>query len=347
MNFPTLPDFDHQAASLASSRQQQLTKPAGAMGVLETLSVQLAGMTGNPRPSFHKPGVIIMAADHGVVLEGVSAYPAEVTPQMVFNFLRGGAAVNVLARQAGASVTVVDVGIAYDFNGAEGLIHRKIAPGTQNMLKGPAMTRSQAEEAIQVGIDVVRAEIAAGLDLVATGEMGIGNTTPSSAIAAVLTGQPVERVTGRGTGVDDEGLQRKIRVIREAIEVNQPDPHDPFDVLVKVGGLEIAGLVGVIIGAASCRVPVVIDGFISSAAALIAAGMLPGVKPFLVASHQSEEIGHAVILEKLNLRPLLKLGMRLGEGTGAVLAFHLIRGATGILNEMATFEEAGVSDKEG
>ena len=346
MIFPTLPDFDHHTAGLARLRQQQLTKPAGALGALETLSIQLAGITGNARPTFRKPGVIIMAADHGVVLEGVSAYPAEVTPQMVFNFLRGGAAVNVLARQAGASVTVVDVGIAYDFNGSGGLIHHKIAPGTQNILKGPAMTKRQAEEAVQVGIEIARAEIDAGLDLVATGEMGIGNTTPSSAIAAVMTGLPVETVTGRGTGVDDDGLQRKIQVIREAIEVNQPDPRAPFDVLVKLGGLEIAGLVGVIIGAASCRVPVVIDGFISGAAALIAAEMLPGVKPFLIASHQSEEIGHAVILQRMNLRPLLNLGMRLGEGTGAVLAFHLIQAAAGILNEMATFSEAGISDKE-
>jgi nicotinate-nucleotide--dimethylbenzimidazole phosphoribosyltransferase len=287
-----------------------------------------------------------MAADHGIVKEGVSAYPSEVTAQMVLNFLNNGAAVNVLARQAGALVKVVDIGVDYDFHGMEGLLHRKIAYGTMNMLKGPAMTPVQTEAALQVGIELVQSEINQGLDLVAIGEMGIGNTTASSAITAVLTGLPVEQVTGRGTGIDDAGLQKKIQVIREAIRLNAPDPQDALDVLAKVGGLEIAGLAGVIIGAAARRVPVVVDGFISGTAALVAAKLIPEVKPYLIASHRSVEIGHLAIWNTLGLHPLFDLGLRLGEGTGAVLAFHLIEAATRILDEMATFDEAGVSNKE-
>jgi nicotinate-nucleotide--dimethylbenzimidazole phosphoribosyltransferase len=345
MKIPIIPIFEETSAAQARARQEQLTKPAGALGVLETLSIQLAGITGTARPRFQHKGVIVMAADHGVALEGVSAYPPEVTPQMVLNFLNGGAAINVLARQAGADVKVVDIGVAYDFQNCPGLLHHKIASGTMNMLKGPAMTRTQAEDAIQIGIDVVQSEIDQGLDLVATGEMGIGNTTPSSAITAVLTGLPVETVTGRGTGVDDTGLQRKIEVIKSAIRLNQPDAGDALDVLSKVGGLEIAGLVGVILGAASRRVPVVVDGFISGAAALVAAELAPAVKPYLIASHQSLEIGHQAIWSHLGLRPLLNLDLRLGEGSGAVLAFHLVEAATRILDEMATFSEAGVNDK--
>lgn len=345
MNIPPIPPFDLAAAQSARTHQALLTKPSGALGYLEELSVQLAGMTGNPRPRFHQKGVIVMAADHGIAKEGVSAYPPEVTPQMVLNFLQGGAAVNVLAHQANATVKVVDIGVAYDFHEVEGLIHRKVAPGTRSLRTGPAMTRAQAEDAIQVGMDVVEGEIAAGLDLVATGDMGIGNTTPSSAITAVLTGLPVEQVTGRGTGIDEAGLYKKIRVIEEAIRVNAADPHDAMDVLAKLGGLEIAGLAGVVIGAAARRVPVVVDGFISGAAALVAAQMVPAVKPYLIASHQSVEIGHQAIWKKLGLRPLLNLDLRLGEGTGAVLAFHIIDAAARILDEMATFSEAGVSDK--
>ncbi|MBE3143855.1 MAG: nicotinate-nucleotide--dimethylbenzimidazole phosphoribosyltransferase, partial [Planctomycetes bacterium] len=238
------------------------------------------------------------------------------------------------------------IGVAYDFQNIEGLLHRKIAFGTMNMLKGPAMTRAQAEDAIQVGMDVVQSEINNGLDLVATGEMGIGNTTASSAITAVLTGLPVQQVTGRGTGIDDNGLSMKIKLILEVIRINEPNPHDAMDVLTKVGGLEIAGLVGVILGAAARRVPVVVDGFISGAAALVATELVPEVKPYLIASHQSVEIGHQAIWNKLGLRPLLDLSMRLGEGTGAVLAFFLVEAAARILDEMATFTEAGVSNKE-
>ena len=286
-----------------------------------------------------------MAADHGVAAEGVSAYPAEVTPQMVLNFVRGGAAINVLARQASTRVIVVDIGVASNLEPQRGLRLRKIARGTQNIVRGPAMTLSQAETAIAEGIDVVQAEIANGLDLVATGDMGIGNTTASAAIVAALTGQPVAQVTGRGTGVDDAGLARKIAVVERALAVNKPNPKDALDVLIKVGGFEIGGLAGVIIGAAAKRVPVVIDGFISGAAALIAVGLCPDVRPYLIAAHKSVEVGHRAALDHLDLKPLLDLNLRLGEGTGAVLAFHLVEAAARILDEMATFAEAGVSDK--
>jgi nicotinate-nucleotide--dimethylbenzimidazole phosphoribosyltransferase len=265
---------------------------------------------------------------------------------MVLNFLAGGAAINVLARQAEARVTIVDVGVATDLPELPGLVKRKVRYGTANITEGPAMTADQAAAAIQVGLDVVAVECEAGLDLVATGDMGIGNTTPSSAIIAALSGLPVAEVTGRGTGVDDEGLGRKVAAIEQALAVNRPDAADAFDVLQKVGGLEIAGLAGVIIGAAMHRTPVVIDGFISGAAAVIAVGMVPEVKPYLIASHRSVERGHAAMLELLGLEPLLDLKLQLGEGTGAALAFHIVDAAARILDEMATFAEAGVSEKE-
>jgi nicotinate-nucleotide--dimethylbenzimidazole phosphoribosyltransferase len=343
---PSIPALDPQAAAQARDRQDQLTKPPGSLGQLEALAVQIAAIQRRAQPSVTRKGVIVMAGDHGVAREGVSAYPAEVTPQMVANFLRGGAAINVLARQAGARVVVVDVGVACDLEDLPGLVKRKVAYGTASMASGPAMTRAQAEQAIQVGIDVA-AEIASGLDLLATGDMGIGNTTPSAAIAAVFTGLPVEQVTGRGTGVDDAGLARKVATIRAAIARNNPDPADPLDVLSKVGGLEIAGLAGVILGAAARSTPVVVDGFISGAAALVAAELAPEVKPYLIAAHQSVEIGHRAILDRLGLRALINLDLRLGEGTGAALAFHIVEAACRIQSEMATFGEAGVSGKEG
>src|SRR5689334_21529803 len=340
LTLPIISSLDLAAQSAARARQDTLTKPPGSLGRLEELSIQLAAITGQPRPSVARKAVIVMAGDHGVTAEGVSAYPAEVTPQMVLNFLRGGAAINVLARQAGARVIVVDIGVASNLVPQPGLEIRKVACGTRNMALGPAMTSVQAEGAITIGMRVVEAEIAKGLDLVATGDMGIGNTTASAAIVAALTGQPAARVTGRGTGVDDAGLARKVAVIERALALNQPNPRDPSDVLSKVGGLEIAGLVGVILGAAAQRLPVVIDGFISGAAALVAAELMPEVKPYLIAAHQSVEVGHRILLEQLGLRPLLDLDLRLGEGTGAALAFHLIEAAARILNEMATFGEA-------
>ena len=348
MHYPTIPPIDKQAAKQAQARQNRLTKPPGSLGRLEEMSIQLAGMKADPMPEVSRKAVIVMAADHGVALEGVSAFPVEVTKQMVLNFLHGGAAINVLARQAGAATHIVDIGVASDFDPSlPGLWRRKIAHGTRNMAKEPAMTRVQAEQALACGMEVL-AEIAEkGLDVIATGDMGIGNTTSSAAIVAVMAGLPVDKVTGRGTGLDDAGLLRKIQVIEQAIAVNQPDPNDPMDVLCKVGGLEIAGLAGVMIAAAARRIPVAVDGFISTAAAMIGVGLVPDVRHYLFCAHRSVEIGHQVMHKHLGLTPLLNLNLRLGEGTGAVLAFHLLEAACRLLREMATFDEAGVSDKKG
>lgn len=348
MNFtlPKIAPLNEAMQAAAQARQNNLTKPAGSLGRLEELSVQLAGILEQERPSLSRKAVIVMAGDHGVVAEGVSAFPAEVTPQMVLNFLHGGAAINALAKAASARVIIVDMGVAVDMPDHPDLIKRKIAYGTQNMAVGPAMTREQAEAALQAGIDIVTAEIEKGLDLVAVGEMGIGNTTPATAITAALTGIPVAQLTGRGTGVDDAGLVKKVAVIEKALAVNKPDSNDAMDVLMKVGGLEIAGLAGVVLGAAAQRVPVVIDGFISSSAAMIAAELVPAVKPYLIGSHESVEIGHQAILRHLGVRPLFDLNMRLGEGTGAAIAFNIIEGAARVLDEMATFAEAGVSSKD-
>ena len=342
---PPIPPLDRASEGAARSRQNMLTKPQGSLGRLEELSIQLAAISGRPSPSVSRRAVIVMAADHGVAVEGVSAYPAEVTPQMVLNFLHGGAAINVLAGLARARVVVVDIGVAADLPSQPGLVQRKVLRGTRNMARGPAMTRSEAQECITIGMEIVQAEIEKGLDLVATGDMGIGNTTPSSAITAVVTGMPAAQVTGRGTGLDDTGLATKVAVIERSLALTKPDPADPLDVLSKVGGLEIGGLAGVILGAAARRIPVVLDGFISGAAALIAVGLIPDVKPYLIAAHRSVEIGHRAILEYLGLIPILDLQMRLGEGTGAVLAFSVLEAAAATLNEMATFGDAGVSQK--
>jgi nicotinate-nucleotide--dimethylbenzimidazole phosphoribosyltransferase len=338
--------LDEAAMHAARARQDTLTKPRGSLGRLEDLSILLAGMKADPSPTVERKAVIVMAADHGVAREGVSAYPSDVTAQMVVNFLRGGAAINVLARQAGARVTVVDIGVAAEFEALPGLVRRKVRCGTRHLAHGPAMTPEEAKEALQTGMDVLEEEAARGLDLVAAGDMGIGNTTPSAAIAAVLTGLPVGQVAGRGTGIDDEGLQRKIEVIERALAVNRPAAGDALDVLHKIGGLEIAGLAGVMIAAAYRRIPIVVDGFISTAAAMIAAGLAPGVRDYLIAAHQSVEPGHRAMLKYLNLAPLLDLNMRLGEGTGAALAFHLMEASARLLREMATFDEAGVSERD-
>jgi len=289
--------------------------------------------------------IFTFAADHGVAVEGVSAYPSAVTAQMVLNFVRGGAAVNVLARHVGAEVRVVDIGVAAEFENVPGLIHRKIAPGTHNMLIRPAMSRAQAEEALVVGVDLAMRAALDGCHLIGTGEMGIGNTTPSSAIASVMTGVPVEQVTGRGTGINDVSFRRKVAVIEKALALHCPDARDPIDLLHKVGGFEIAGLAGLILGAAAHRIPVVLDGFIAGAAALIAAGLQPRCKDYLIASHRSVERGHQAMLDQLGLNPLLDLDLRLGEGTGACLAVSLIQAGLKILTEMATFDEAGVSER--
>jgi len=330
------------ALATARARQDTLTKPPGSLGRLETLAIRLAGITGQGRPAVDRQAIIVMAGDHGVAVEGVSAYPAAVTPQMVANFLQGGAAINVLARAAGARVVVVDVGVAVPVAGA-GLVVRKVAPGTRNMVEGPAMTQAEVLRAIEVGLDVVEEQADAGLDVIALGEMGIGNSTAASAITAALTGLPPAAVTGRGTGVDDVGLARKVAVVERALAVNRPDPNDSLDVLAKVGGLEIAGLVGVTLGAAGRRIPVVVDGFIAGAAALVAVELCPRARDYLIAAHVSAEAGHRVILERLGLDPLLDLDLRLGEGSGAALALPLIASAARLLDEMATFAEAGVA----
>ena len=340
-----IPPLDENAAQQARARQDQLTKPLGSLGRLEALSIQLAGITGQPRPRFQQPVVITMAGDHGVARQGVSAYPSEVTPQMVFNFLRGGAAINVLARHVGARVVVVDMGVASDLPPHPDLVDKKIAKGTRDFSAGPAMTRDEARRAVEAGIEIVTQEIEHGADIVATGDMGIGNTTPSSAIVAAITRRSVAQVTGRGTGVDDAGLARKIAVIECGLKLNQPNPADGLDVLGDVGGFEIGGLAGVMIGAAARRVPVVIDGFISGAAALIAYTLAPAVQPYLIAAHRSVEIGHRATHEHLHVEPLMDLNLRLGEGTGAALGISLCLAACKILDEMATFADAGVSEK--
>lgn len=345
MNIPTISPLDTNAMQAARARQDTLTKPQGSLGRLEKLSIQLAGIYAQPIPSIKEKVVIVMAGDHGVVAEGVSAFPQEVTPQMVLNFLNGGAAINVLARRAGARVVVVDMGVAVEMPSLPGLFVRKVAPGTRNMATGPAMTRIQAEQVIQAGIEVVEAEIERGLDVVATGDMGIGNTTPSAAIAAALTGHPPAQIAGRGTGLDDAGLRRKVAVIERALAINQPNPQDGLDVLAKVGGFEIGGLAGVMIGAAAHRRPVVVDGFISTAAAMIAVSLCPDVKPYLIAAHRSQEHGHGLMLDWLGLNPLLDFDLRLGEGSGAALALPILEASLAILREMATFGEAGVSEK--
>jgi nicotinate-nucleotide--dimethylbenzimidazole phosphoribosyltransferase len=338
--------LDEAAMAAARARQDTLTKPPGSLGRLEELSVQLAGITGKNIPSIKDKVIITMAGDHGVVAEGVSAFPQEVTPQMVLNFLRGGAAINVLARHVGARITIVDMGVAADMQPHPSLVVKKIAHGTANMTQGPAMTREQAERAVLTGVEVVEAEIEKGLDIVGTGDMGIGNTTPSAAIAAVLTGIQPAKLAGRGTGVDDAGLKRKIEAIERALAVNRPDPKDGLDVLAKVGGFEIGGLAGVILGAAANRVPVMVDGFISTAAAMIAVTIAPAVRPYLISAHRSQEYGHSQMVEWLGLKPLVDLDFRLGEGTGAALGISFAEAACKILAEMATFAEAGVSDKE-
>jgi nicotinate-nucleotide--dimethylbenzimidazole phosphoribosyltransferase len=338
--------LDEIAMDAARLRQDELTKPRGSLGQLEELSIQVAGITGKPRPQVEHKVVTVMAGDHGVVAEGVSAYPTEVTPQMVLNFLMGGAAINVLARQVGARVVTVDMGVATEMEPHPDLINKKIALGTQNIAKGPAMTAEQALQALQAGAEIVTAEIEIGLDILATGDMGIGNTTPSAAIAVVLTGRSADDIVGHGTGVDDAGLQRKVNAVWQAVEHNQPNPEDGLDILMKVGGFEIAGLAGAILAAAAHQKPVVIDGFISTAAAMIAVNLAPQARDYLISAHRSQELGHQIMLEWLRLEPLLDLQMRLGEGTGAVLALSIVEAACKTLDEMATFSEAGVSDKE-
>ena len=344
--------LDEAAMAAARAHLDALTKPRGSLGRLEELLVLLAGITGEAAPRIDEPAIVVAAADHGVARRGVSAYPPEVTPQMVANFLAGGAAINQLALGIGASLVVLDVGVAGPvpeprppaaLEGRVRLVRHRVRAGTEDMTQGPAMRRDEAMDAIGAGIEVADALVAAGTRLMGVGEMGIGNTTAASAIAAVLTGFPPDAVTGPGTGLDAEGRRRKVQAIERALAVNRPDPTDPLGVLAAVGGLEIAALTGVILGAAAARVPVVLDGFITGAAALIARDLAPAVGPRLLAGHRSPEPGHALVLQRLGLRPMLELDLRLGEGTGAALAMGLVQAAVRVRDGMATFGDAGVS----
>ena len=336
---------DNIAMRRARARQRQLTKPPGSLGRLEDISVQLAGIFGTDRPEVRGRTVVIAAADHGVVARGVSGYPQEVTVQMLCNFLDGGAAINVLSDHLDVRRLVVDAGVAGELPSSPEVRKLRIGRGTGDITLGPAMSRAQAEQCISAGIGLAVEVADTGADLIGTGDMGIGNTTPSSAIAATLIGMPAAAATGRGTGRTPTELAHKTAIVRQALEVNKPDPGDPVDVLAKVGGFEIGVLAGVILGGAMERRVVVLDGFISGAAALIACSLSPHARDYLVASHRSAEKGHRAVLSHLKLRPLLDLGMRLGEGTGAVLAMPVIEGAAACLAEMATFAEAGVSGR--
>jgi nicotinate-nucleotide--dimethylbenzimidazole phosphoribosyltransferase len=331
----------HERACL---RLNSLTKPLGSLGRLEEIAARLVAIREEEFPDCSNKVIFTLAADHGVTEEGVSAYPKAVTRQMVLNFLSGGAAINVLCRQFAIEVVIVDIGVDADTDDLDGLIHLKVRKGTNNMAVGPAMSRAEACRALQAGIGLAASAERNGKKLVGTGEMGIGNTTAASALAAVFCGKSVAEVTGKGTGLDDAALRQKIEIIDRALCLNQPDASDPIDVLSKVGGLEIAGLAGLALGAAARRIPVVIDGFISTAAAAVAVAIEPRVKDFLFASHLSSEPGHDALLKFVGLEPFLRLDMRLGEGTGAALAMPLLETSVKLLKEMATFSSAGVSE---
>ncbi len=337
---------DSDARRAAQLRHSHLSKPPGSLGRLEDLSIQLAGVFSTECPTPRGKTIIVAAADHGVVAQGVTGYPQEVTTQMVHNFLAGGAAINAMARHAGVDLVIVDAGMITPIPDEPGLNIVGAGRGAADITLGPAMTRAQAESCVIAGVKIALEAADRGSDLIGTGDMGIGNTTAASAITAALTGRPPRETTGRGTGRSDQEFEHKISVVKRALEVNQPDPTDALDVLAKVGGFEIGVLAGVVLGGALARRIVVLDGFISGAAALIAHVLCPTVSDFLVAAHLSSEAGHRVILSHLGLHPLLDLGMRLGEGTGAALAMALIETAAACLTEMATFAEAGVSDKE-
>jgi nicotinate-nucleotide--dimethylbenzimidazole phosphoribosyltransferase len=338
--------LDESAMTAARKRQDMLTKPHGSLGELEALSIKIAGIQANPLPKIEHKAIITMAADHGVVEEGVTLYPQEVTRQMVFNFLNNGAAINVLVKHIGARVLIVDMGVIGGFEPDPGLICKMIDFGTKDMAQGPAMTREQAIDSLEAGIELVESELDKGLDIIGTGDMGIGNTTASSAVFAAVSGLKPDTITGRGTGIGDEQLAHKINIIKKALAVNRPDSQDAIDVLAKVGGFEIGGLAGVLLAGAAHRIPVVIDGFISSSAALIATGLSPLVRDYIIASHLSAEAGHRLLLEFLGVKPLFDLNMRLGEGTGAALAISIAEASVKVLSDMATFSEAGVSEAE-
>ncbi|UCF91511.1 MAG: nicotinate-nucleotide--dimethylbenzimidazole phosphoribosyltransferase [Desulfobacterales bacterium] len=342
---------DSQWLEKARERTAQLVMPARALGRLHEISERLCGIQKTLRPAVQRKAILVMAGDHGVVAEGVSAYPQEVTGAMIQTFLSGGAGINSISRYVGADVWVVDMGIIPELDpaamdGGERLLVRKVARGTANFVQGPAMSRPEAEQAILTGFRTATALLRQGVELLGTGDMGIGNTTPSAAVGAVLTGTDLDRMVGKGTGVDNEGLRRKQDVVRRGIQRNRPDRKDGLDVLCKVGGFEIGGIAGSILAAALHGRPVVIDGFISTAGALVAHALCPTVADYLFAGHCSEELGHRAMLQYLQLDPILDLGMRLGEGTGAALAMSIVEAAVRVFKEVLTFEEAGVAGKE-
>ncbi len=333
------------SAWLAKARERldSLTKPPGSLGRLEELAARYVCIREELIPVLKKKRVVVFAGDHGVVAEGVSAYPQEVTYQMVYNFLRGGAGINVLARYAGAEVEVVDIGVNYDFEPDIGLIAQKVAHGTRNLAREPALTREEAARAVWVGVARAQEAVDQGVDALAAGDMGIGNTTAAAALGAVFTGRPVAALTGRGTGIDNAGLQRKVGVINRALSLHRPEADDPLGALAAVGGLEIAGIAGLILGAAASRRPLLLDGLIATAGALVAVRLAPAVSDYLIAAHRSVEPGHQIMLDHLGLSPLLRFEMRLGEGTGAALGLGLLEAGLKIYTEMATFADAGVS----
>ncbi|MBU1125040.1 MAG: nicotinate-nucleotide--dimethylbenzimidazole phosphoribosyltransferase [Candidatus Omnitrophica bacterium] len=341
---------DAKLMAQAQHRLDNLTKPQGSLGELEVIAKRIVGITGSMHPALTRKLIFTLAADHGVTEEKISAFPKEVTAQMVYNFLTGGAGINVLARHAGAKVVVVDMGVAEKLKvqGEESKTFKdkKVGYGTKNFTKEPAMTPQEAIKSLTYGIEAFEEELENGIDIVGIGEMGIGNTTSASAITACITKASVAQTTGKGTGIADKELAHKIAVIEKALRINTPDPKDAIDVLAKVGGFEIGGMAGIILAAAANKVPVVIDGFISSASALLAFTLEPKVADYLIASHSSMEQGHRIILQHIGVTPFLDLHMRLGEGTGAALAMGIIDAAIKILDEMATFESAGVSKKD-
>ncbi|PID40678.1 MAG: nicotinate-nucleotide--dimethylbenzimidazole phosphoribosyltransferase [Proteobacteria bacterium] len=339
--------FNRAVYERANQRLANQARPAGSLGMLETVSARLAAIFGTLDVRLNSKVIITCAGDHGVTEEGVSLFPQEVTPQMVFNFVNGGASINVLGKHAGARVIVADLGVNFDFEPDLPIFHKKVGKGTANLAHTPAMSREEAVRCIEAGIEIVHELLAAGpLDVLGTGDMGIGNTTPSSAVIAAFSGIAVEKLTGRGTGIDDDALANKIRVIEKALERHRPDPDDPLDVLAKVGGFEIGGLAGLVIGAAAAGIPVVCDGLIATAGALIACELAPAAKNYLFASHRSVEVGHRFMHERLGVEPLLDLRFRLGEGTGAAVAMELLDAATRVLCDIKTFEEVAIVDAQ-
>ena len=338
--------LDPAAVAAARARQDSLTKPRASLGALEDVSVQLAGLAGRCPPPLPEPATVaVFAGDHGVHAQGVTPWPQEVTAQMVANFAAGGAVINALAAQSGADVVVVDVGVASDLESVPGLVVRKVGRGTHDMTREPAMTRAEARAAIDVGIGVARDLVAGGMRCLLTGDMGIANTTPAAALIAVFTGAAPPDVTGRGTGIDDATLTRKVGVVARALARHHPDPADPLGVLAAVGGFEHAALAGYVLGAAAARVPIVLDGVIACAAALAAWALAPDTTAAMIAGHRSVEPGASVALAALGLTPLVDLRMRLGEGSGAMLALPIVQGAARVLRDVATFDAAGVTEK--